>query len=114
MKYNSDFRYDLEIGQSKENELASILSNSRLEVKFDQKALKTGNIFVEYESRGKPSGISTSQAEWYCYAFGDTMHLIKAEDLKERCRKYLGGKRDTRGGDSNTSKGILLPLHELY
>lgn len=113
MKYNSDFRFDLEIGNSKENELASIFQNSRVEVKFDQKALETGNIFVEYESRGNASGIATSEAEWYCYAFGDNFHLIPAQRLKELCRKYVGTRRDKRGGDSNTSKGILLPIKEL-
>jgi hypothetical protein len=77
-------------------------------------SLKTGNIFVEYESRGKKSGISKSEAEYYCYAFGDTFHLVKTQDLKDRCRKYLGTSRDTYGGDNNSSKGILLPITELF
>ena len=113
MRHNSDFRYDLEVGQSKENELAALLQGNKLEVKYDQRALETGNIFVEYESRNKPSGIATSEAEWYCYAFGDNFHLIPARKLKTLCRKYIGTNRDTRGGDSNTSKGILLPISEL-
>lgn len=113
MKHNSDFRYDLEVGQSKENELAALLQGNKIEVKYDQKALKTGNIFVEYMSRGRLSGVSTSQAEWYCYAFGDNFHLVPAARLKNLCRKYLGTSRDVLGGDSNTSKGILLPIKEL-
>jgi len=113
MKYNSDFRYDLKVGQTKEKALGEIFSGASVEIKYDMKANTTGNIFVEYESRGKASGISSSQAEWYCYCLGDTYHLIKASDLKERCRKYLKTKRDVRGGDSNTSKGILLPVKDL-
>lgn len=114
MNYNSDFKYDLKVGQVKEKELGGIFADSCVEVKHDLKALKTGNIFVEYESRGKPSGMATSEAEWYCYAFGDTFHLIKASDLKLRCREYLGTGRDVVGGDNDTSKGILLPIEKLF
>ena len=114
MEYCSDFRYDLKLGNIKEEEVAEIFANKNIEVKYDQLSLKTGNIFVEYESRGKKSGISKSEAEYYCYAFGDTFHLVKTQDLKDRCRKYLGTSRDTYGGDNNSSKGILLPITELF
>lgn len=115
MEYNNDFKYDLKVGQAKEEELGEIFNSKTIEVKYDLQALKTGNVYVEYYSRGKPSGISTSKAEYYCFAFGDTFHLIKSEELKERCRKYLKDKkRNKKGGDSNTSKGILLPIEELF
>jgi hypothetical protein len=113
MQYNSDFKYDLSVGQIKEKELADILANSKIEVKYDLKALDTGNVFVEYRSRGKSSGISNTQSDFYCFAFENTMHIIPTEILKEKCRKYLGTKRDVVGGDNNTSKGILLPINEL-
>jgi len=114
MDYNNDFKYDLKVGQIKEEELGKILSDRRIEVKYDLQALDTGNVYVEYESRGKRSGISTSEAEFYCFAFGETFHLIETKLLKSRCRKYINTKRDKRGGDSNTSKGILLPIKELF
>ena len=114
MKYNNDFKYDLKVGQIKEKELAEIFSNKLVEVKYDLKALDTGNVYVEYYSRGKPSGISTSHSDFYCFAFGYTFHLISLKELKERCRKHLNTKRDKVGGDNDTSKGILLPLKELF
>lgn len=114
MNYNNDFKYDLKIGQVKEEELGNILNSSTIEVKYDLKALSTGNVYVEYFSRGKKSGLATSQSEYYCFAFGDTLHLIKTTDLKDRCRKYLNTDRDRLGGDNNTSKGILLPINELF
>lgn len=113
MEYNNDFKYDLKVGQAKEEELGKIFNDKKIEVKHDLQALKTGNVYVEYQSRGKRSGISTSEAEYYCFAFGDTFHLINTKLLKSRCRKYINTKRDKRGGDSNTSKGILLPINEL-
>ena len=113
MKYNNDFRYDLKIGQVKEKELLEILEGKTIEVKRDLQATKTGNVYVEYYSRGKKSGISTTEADYYCFAFENTFHLIETNILKDRCRKYLKTKRDRKGGDSNTSNGILLPINEI-
>ena len=113
MDYNNDFKYDLKVGQLKELELGKILSSSTIEVKNDLQALRTKNVYVEYESRGKKSGIARSESDYYCFAFGDTLHLISTKELKNRCRKYFGTNRDKKGGDSNTSKGILLPINEL-
>jgi hypothetical protein len=113
MNYNNDFKYDLKVGQVKEKELGDIFSSSTVEVKYDLQALKTNNVYVEYFSRGKLSGISSSKSDYYCFAFGDTFHLIKTKILKDRCRKYLNTDRDKKGGDNDTSKGILLPLKEL-
>lgn len=114
MKYNNDFKYDLKVGQIKEEELGNIFNNKKIEIKYDLQALKTGNIYVEYESRGKKSGISKTESDYYCFAFGRTFHLIETELLKDKCRKYIKTDRDRTGGDSNTSKGILLPLDELF
>ena len=114
MKYNSDFKYDLKVGQIKEKELADVLGNKTIEVKYDKQALTTGNVYVEYRSRGKKSGMATSEAEFYCFCFGETYHIIETKLLKDRCRKYIGTNRDRLGGDSNTSKGILLPIEELF
>jgi len=113
MEHNSDFRYDLEIGLQYETQFAELLGK-KIEVKRDFKCLDTGNIFVDYESRGHKSGISTSEAEYWCYWFSDDhCILIKTENLKQMCRKYVGTSRDVLGGDSNTSKGILLPTKDF-
>jgi len=114
MEYNNDFRYDLKVGQVAETLLADLLENKKIEVKRDLRALETGNIYIEYESRGKRSGIAKSEADYYCYFISDSrMFLITTEDLKALCRKYIGTNRDRKGGDSNTSKGILLPITDL-
>tara|TARA_R110000744_G_scaffold30329_6_gene71869 strand:- start:6482 stop:6829 length:348 start_codon:yes stop_codon:yes gene_type:complete len=111
MDYNNDFKYDLKIGQVKEEELGNIFLNKKVEVKKCTDAIY--NVFVEYESRGKKSGISTSEADYYCFAFKDTFLIISTEALKVKCRKYIGTEMDKLGGDNNTSKGILLPIKEL-
>jgi hypothetical protein len=114
MNFCSNFEYDLRVGQVKEFELAKILENENIEVKRDLKAHLTGNIFVEYFSRGKKSGISNSKSNWYCFVISEySFFFIKTEDLKIKCRMYLKTKRDVLGGDNNTSRGILLPISEL-
>jgi len=114
MNYNNDFKFDLIVGQIKEKELGEIFTNKTIEVKYDLQALNTNNVYVEYQSRGKLSGISTTKSDYYCFAFGNTFHLIETNILKQKCRKYLNTNRDKKGGDNNTSKGILLPINELF
>lgn len=113
MKHNSDFKFDLELGVLGEKQLADILQNKKIEVKTDFKATETRNVFIEYESRGKKSGIASSEAEYYAFVIDKTIVIKETSELKSICRKYIGSKRDVLGGDSNTSKGILLPITDL-
>ena len=113
MNFNNDFKYDLKVGQIKEKEVHEMLSNKTIEVKHDLQAIRTQNVYIEYESRGKNSGLSNTQAQYYCLAFGNGLHFIKTQHLKELCREYYKTDRDIKGGDNNTSKGILLPIKDL-
>ena len=113
MQFNNDFAFDLIVGQMAEKELAAVLQDKRIEVKSDKRAHKTGQFFVEYESRGKRSGIATTQADYYCFEVRGIFILVSVPTLKIIARKYIGTERDVKGGDSNTSKGILLPILDL-
>ena len=114
MEYCNNFEFDLKLGQIKEQELGYIFNNKTIEVKTDLQASETGRVFVEYESRYKPSGISKTKADYYCFVISKFSYIIiKTTELKNKCRKYLKTSLDKRGGDNNTSKGILLPLVEL-
>ena len=114
MKYCSDFSHDFEVGQVFEKDLAYIFEGKKVECKRDLKANETGNVFVEYESRGKPSGLATSQADYWAFSISDSkIRIIKTNQLKENCKKYFYSSRNVRGGDNNSSKGILLPIEEL-
>lgn len=115
MHYNSNFRYDLKVGQATEELLGSILENHTIEVKDDSaKSAKTGNVFIEFKSRGKRSGIAKSHADWWAIRTSEeTFVIVSAEKLKKLCRKYYSQKRIVKGGDNNTSWGILIPREEL-
>ena len=111
MEFKNNFEYDLKVGQVKERELADILENKTIEVKSCIKA--EFQVFVEYESRGKPSGISASKADYYCFVLPNTYILISLEKLKKKCECYMETTRNVLGGDNNTSKGIILPIKDL-
>tara|TARA_B100000989_G_scaffold132376_3_gene98278 strand:+ start:11191 stop:11547 length:357 start_codon:yes stop_codon:yes gene_type:complete len=113
MKYCSNFRHDLEVGQVAEKEIGKLLSEKKIEIKKDMLAKKTGNVFVEYMSRGKTSGIDRSEADYYCFVVENLIIFIPTNDLKEIIKPLKGTKRDVRGGDNNTSRGVLLPLTTL-
>jgi len=114
MEYNNDFSHDLRVGQIGETYLATLLEDKKIEVKTDYKASITRNVFIEYESRKKPSGIATTLADFYAFIISnENIILIATERLKVICRKYMKTNRNVVGGDMNTSRGILLPLEEL-
>jgi hypothetical protein len=119
MKFNNDKRFDLDLayGQVFERKVAEILGQSKIEVKTEKDKWKTtGNIVIEYESRNKPSGIITTDADYWLHnlAMGDSIVLsllIKVSTL----RKYIAthNPRSVRGGDDMTSKLYLIKLTDL-
>ena len=113
MQYNSNFKYDVAVGQIAEKALAEIFENKKVEVKTDFKAKTTGNLFIEFKSRGKDSGISTTQADYWCFKIEDLFLLIETEKLRVLVEDLKGTDAERCGGDANTSVGVLLPLNTL-
>jgi hypothetical protein len=118
MKYNNDFKFDLEFGvQEGETWFDEIVSNQKFEVKTDRLSAKTGNIYIEYESRGKPSGIKTTQADYWVYKVTESKAIvIKTQELIQIVRQLIIDKKaisNVRGGDNNTSLGVLVKIKDL-
>jgi len=113
MKYCNNFRHDLEVGQLAEKELGNIFENSTIEVKNDLKAPKTGNLFIEYMSRGKLSGISTTEADYWCFYVGEVFMIIPTAKLKAIVEKLKDTNAERLGGDNDTSMGVLLKITDL-
>ena len=119
IKMNNDKRFDLDLayGQVFEKKVADLLGKSKIEVKTEKDKWKsTGNIVIEYESRGKPSGIITTEADYWLHnmAYGDDIVfsiLVPVATL----RKYIAqhNPRSVRGGDDMTSKLYLIKLTDL-
>ena len=112
------FDIDLKYGQVREAEIASMFQNEKIEVKTERDKWKTtGNIVIEFECRGKPSGIAVTEAKWWAHvlADGDDTHCILfflTDKLKEIARPYLSNA--IYGGDDNLSKFVLIPLENIF
>lgn len=114
MKYRSDFDLDLSTGQEGEVMVHDMLQLSTIEVKTDFLADKTGNIAVEYESWGKPSGIATTSARHWAFVIPNKIAMfVETTRLKEIARRFYQEGRVTLGGDLNKSKMVLIPITEL-
>jgi hypothetical protein len=108
IQHNDDNRYDL-----------GILTHSgdfiKVEIKEDFTCQETGNVGVEFECRGRASGISVSQADLYCYRIhepnGDiTVYLIESKALKQMIKSELYHRIVTGGDEGSNSKNYLFKL----
>ena len=116
---NNDKRFDIDLsfGQCFEQKVADMLQNSKIEVKTERDMWKsTGNIVVEFESRGKPSGIASTEADYWFHnlAVGDDIVMTLVFPTKT-LRNYIAknNPRMVRGGDNNTSRLYLIKLQDL-
>lgn len=109
---NLNFKKDLVLGQDGEVVIREFLESKGLtfvdsnhDNKYDIKLLKnnvpvtyeiktdvicnptfdTGNLFVEFRCRGKESGISVTEADWFVnyFPFLNEIWFIKSDNLKE-------------------------------
>lgn len=127
--YNThgDYRFDLDLekGQFFEKQLYDILtgeSSIKIELKADRFVSETNNLAIEFRCRGKLSGISTSEAEWYGFVLGGHLYndevivLIKTNRLKKIVKsvyKKFKNKAKVMGGDENLSEMILIDVYDL-
>lgn len=98
-------------GKEYDLKFATVDGDITVEVKEDFMCKTTGNVFVEYETRGKESGIATTEADYFCYHLhrkdGVLVVLIPTERLKESIanKEY---SRTVCGGDKGSfTKGYL-------
>tara|TARA_R100000656_G_scaffold64103_1_gene49185 strand:- start:117 stop:515 length:399 start_codon:yes stop_codon:yes gene_type:complete len=113
----NSFLTDLPFGEKYERESKSILEGKdvKVEVKADRLCQKTGNIYVETESRGKDSGIITTDADVWAFCLWkenrelQTYVYIPVKILKKLMTKYP----KKVGGDNHTSKGHIIPKGDL-
>jgi hypothetical protein len=108
---NLDFKTDLILGNQGESTIINFLESkgctfinsnhdNKYDIKMNRKGVETtyeiktdvlitptrdtGNMFVEFQCRAKPSGIATSEAEWFVTYFKNINEawFIKSEKLR--------------------------------
>lgn len=117
MKHSNSFYYDLDFAEGAEDWANDLLKGGKkVEVKSDRLAHETGRIYIEVYSRGKPSGISTTQADYWIYRIEDkdTAIIVPVNRLRELVRRNFGyTNKFVKGGDNDSSLGVLIPLDKL-
>jgi len=83
------------------------------EVKWDGKAPATGNVAVEFESRGKLSGIAMTKADYYVYKVGEAdWHLVETIMLQKKLKEKKYPR--VKGGDEGSeTRMVLVPVEEF-
>ncbi len=114
MKHTNKFDLDLAFGQKYENEFQKIVEGT-VEIKADRLWKKTSNIFIEKESRGKPSGIEVSKARYWIFFLevGKRKEQIFIGIPLKLLKKFVIGYPLKRGGDAYTSVGYVVPAKDL-
>lgn len=125
VSYNRDGKFDLQLSQAliDERRLGEIFAGARIErVELKSETWQweqTGNICIEYRQDGRPSGISTTQADLWVHELkrdGRTLLylMIPVERLKEICRAAIK-RGDCRhsAGDGGRFDVVLLSLSDL-
>ena len=113
------FDIDLEYGKVREQQVADMLQDKKIEVKSERDVWqKTGNIAIEYECYGKPSGINATESDYWFHnlCIGDETFATLVFDTTslKRIISNLDKKRSVSGGDNNASRMYLLNLQKLF
>jgi hypothetical protein len=85
-----------------------------LEIKTDvlvKPERDTGNLFIEYHSRGNPSGISVCKADFFVTYFKHLQELwvISTSDLKNLVKENTFRKVTNAGDEGSNTCGYLIP-----
>ena len=120
--YNPKFDIDLKFGEVYEDGLKKLFcSKGKIEVKTERDSwIETGNIAIEIRCRGKSSGLSVTEADWWFHILSDNkkvkgMICLPVQELKKICKSLLrlGVAKKVMGGDDKQSELLLIPINLL-
>ena len=119
IKDRKKFDIDLKWGEVREKQVADMLQNKTIEVKSERDMWqRTGNIAVEYESYGKPSGIKATESDYWfhnlCIGKETYATLVFRTDVLRSIIDSLDYTKTVKGGDHNASKMYLLNIQKLF
>lgn len=119
MQYTNKFDIQLKRGLDAENLLHKRLEGSKIELKTETHQWElTGNIAIEFECNGKPSGLAVTEAEFWCHELrreNETLVylIIPTQKLKDLCGVIYMRDGFKEGGDGSRSKMVLVPVREV-
>jgi hypothetical protein len=120
--FNKNWEFDLEFGEIRERRLAEIFQHKKIEVKTERGLwAETGNLAIEIEYRGNPSGLATTQAEYWVHILElngvEFCSLLFPVSTLKKTIKSINTQSKVNivmGGDDNQSKLVLVPLTSIF
>jgi hypothetical protein len=90
-------------------------NGKKIEVKYDKKSNETGNIVIEIEMFGKPSGLMATEADWWVFYDDNDFMAISPKDITYFLfinrlihTEFVGS------GDNQKKKAFLVPKDKLF
>ncbi len=116
---NSDFDLDLKFGKTHERKIAKLfgIKEEQIEVKTERDWwARTGNLCIEVERRGKPTGISITKAKIWIHVLskGNKQMLRLVFDvgvLKKIVKKYKDNWKMV--GDRKETKAVMIKFKDI-
>ena len=113
------FDLDLKYGKIGEEKVAEMLLDGKIEVKSEKDIWqKSGNLCIEYESYGKPSGIKATESDYWFHnlCIGDDIYatIVFRTDILRKIIDSLDYVKTVSGGDHYASKMYLLNIQKLF
>lgn len=83
----------------------------KVEVKSDRLTPRTGNVAVEIECSGQPSGLTSTDSDIWVWEIAGRRYWVKVSDLRE----YIKEKHPpvVMGGDGARSKMVLIHMFDF-
>jgi len=101
------------IGNCKNNRFDLLMELNRIPITFEVKTdsyKDTGNIAIEIESRGKSSGISVTESDYFVtlFKFNNELWSIKTEDLRKLISENDFYLKEGGGDKGSNTKFYLI------
>ena len=119
VKDRKKFDIDLQYGTIREDKIADLFTNKKIEVKSEKDIWQTtGNIAIEYQSYNKPSGIKATESDYWfhnlCIGDDEYCTLVFKTDVLRKIVEQLDTFKSVSGGDHNASRMFLVNLQKLF
>jgi hypothetical protein len=109
------------VSNNKDNRYDVIMNLNNKEVKYEIKTdvfcrpdNDTGNIFVEFECRGKFSGLLVTEAKWFVTYYKHLREIwyIQTDVLKKIITENTMPRTEFSGDENSNTKGWLVPRYQ--
>lgn len=111
---------DGDVGEAFHADIIDAIENGSAEVKRDISALKTGNVFIEYQCQyggeWKNSGIATTEADLWCHVIGDQPAIVaRIARLKHVAQHFYArfGGLELPPTYPRLARGVTVPAGRL-